>query len=72
VIVLAPLPRLYRWLVLVVLLLGSLLSGVWLAQVRDFPFGGLLVGTVAGIALGFAALHDFHRRPHQERVRRHP
>jgi hypothetical protein len=69
---LAPLPRLYRWLVLAVLLVGSLTAGVWLAQARDFPFGGLLVGSVAGLALAFAALHDFHRGPPQQRVRRHP
>ena len=69
---LAPLPRLYRWLVLVVLLVGSLTGGVWLAQARGFPFGGLLVGSVAGVALAFAALHDFHRGPHEQRARRHP
>ena len=69
---LAPLPRLYRWLVLVVLLVGSLAAGVLLAQTRDFPLGGLLIGTLAGLALAFAALHDFHRRPHEQRVRRLP
>ncbi|MFC6288541.1 hypothetical protein ACFP3Q_15545 [Nocardioides sp. GCM10027113] len=66
---LAPLPRLYRWLVLAVLLLGSLGAGVWLAQTYTFPFGGLLIGSLAGLALGFAALHDFQRRG---TARRHP
>jgi hypothetical protein len=55
---------------MVVLLLGSLAAGVWLSQSRDFPFGGLLVGSLAGGALAFAAIHDFHRRPHERRVRR--
>ena len=58
---LAPLPRLYRVaLTLLVLVLG-IAGGVVVAQMADlsFPLGGLLVGSIAGLGVGFLLVHDF-------------
>lgn len=59
---LAPLPRLHR-VVLTLLVLGlGLAGGAAAAQVWElsFPLGGLAVGSGAGLAVGFLLVHDFH------------
>ena len=68
---LAPLPRLYR-VVLTLLVLGlGLAGGVVVAQAWNlsFPLGGLVVGSAAGLAIGFLLVHDFHRPARAVRVR---
>ena len=69
---LAPLPRLYRLVVMASVLVLGIGSGVWLARTWDFPLGGLLVGTAAGLLAAFLLVHDFHGRARSSRVpRRH-
>lgn len=68
--VLAPLPRLYRLLVLASVLTVCIGAGVWLARSYDLPFGGVLVGTSAGLLIAFAVLHDFRGRTRPTRVPR--
>ena len=68
---LAPLPRLYRLIVVASLLAVCIVSGISLARYHDLPLGGLLVGSAAGLLLAFAALHDFHRRSGVRVPRRH-
>lgn len=71
---LAPLPRLYR--VALILLVASLGLGAGLvaAQAWDLslPLGGLLVGSAAGLGVGYLFVHDFHRHPPGVRAHRTP
>jgi hypothetical protein len=67
---LAPLPRLYRIVVVAVVLALGLAGGVWLAQEIALPAGGLLVGCVGGILVAYLLIHDFHH--HQPRPARIP
>lgn len=69
---LAPLPRLYRLLLTLVVLGLGLLAGVVAAQIwgLHLPLGGLLVGSAAGLAIGFLLVHDFHHQPRPVRVTR--
>jgi ABC-type Mn2+/Zn2+ transport system permease subunit len=69
--VLAPLPRLYRLIVLASLLAVCIVAGISLARYYDLPLGGLLVGSAAGVLLAFATLHDFHRRNSSRVPHRH-
>ena len=56
-----PLPALYRVLIAGLVLLLSLAFGIWLAQSRDLPLGGVGVGLGAGSLLAFLFVHDFRR-----------
>lgn len=56
-----PLPTLHRVLIAGLVVLLSLASGIWLAQHRDLPLGGLGVGIGAGCLLAFLLVHDFRR-----------
>lgn len=71
---LGPLPRLYRSLVATTAIIVFIAGGIWLAQLRPLPVGGLLVGSVAGVLIAFVLVHDFHQRRTQPAriVRRHP
>lgn len=75
---LAPLPRLHR-VVLTLLVLGlGIMGGVAAAQASglSLPAGGLVVGSAAGLAIGFLLVHDFHHQatadPRPARVLRRP
>lgn len=60
-----PLPALYRLLTAGLVLLLSVVAGVWLARSYDLPLGGVGVGLGAGSLLAFLLVHDFRRtRPH--------
>jgi len=67
---LAPLPRLYRIVVVAVVLALGLGAGVLMAQSWDLPAGGVLVGSLAGLALAYLLVHDFHHAPRPARVPR--
>jgi peptidoglycan/LPS O-acetylase OafA/YrhL len=70
---LAPLPRLYRIVVVAVVLALGIGAGVWLTQSWDLPAGGFVVGCLAGLVIAYLLVHDFHRpQPRTARVtRRH-
>lgn len=72
---LGPLPRLYRYVVLAVVLVGFILLGLWLAlQVPAMPTLGLAgvgIGAAAGLVVAFLLLHEGHRHPRAARSRRH-
>ncbi len=69
---LAPLPRLHRVVLIVLVLALGITGGVVAAQVWGFslPMGGLLVGSLAGLGIGFLLVHDFHPAPRPVRVSR--
>ena len=66
----APLPRLYRMIVVAVLLAIGIGAGAVLAQFWDLPAGGVLVGCLAGLAVAYLVVHDFHHAPRPARVPR--
>lgn len=75
---LAPLPRLHR-VVLTLLVLGlGIVAGVAAAQAwgLSLPAGGLVIGSAAGLVVGFLLVHDFHHHaaaePRPVRVLRRP
>jgi multisubunit Na+/H+ antiporter MnhE subunit len=67
---LAPLPRLYRIIVVASVLVVGIVAGVWVAQSYALPTGGLLVGTGAGLVVAYLLTHDFHQRPRPVRIHR--
>lgn len=69
---LAPLPRLHRLVLTAVFLTLGTAAGVVAAQAwgLSLPLGGLLVGSAAGLTLGFLLVHDFHHAPRPARVPR--
>ena len=67
---LAPLPRLYRIIVVAIVVALGIAGGVWLAPQVALPAGGLLVGTVGGVLVAFLLIHDFHQQPRPARVPR--
>jgi hypothetical protein len=67
---LAPLPRLYRFVLIAVVLALGIGAGAWLAQLTDLPAGGVLVGSVAGLLIAYLLVHDFHHAPRPARVQR--
>jgi hypothetical protein len=67
---LAPLPRLYRIVLFLVVLCLGIGSGVVLTSSLDLPAGGVLVGTAAGLAVAYLLVHDFHHAPRPARVPR--
>jgi hypothetical protein len=72
--VFGPLPQLHRLLVVLTAVLVGGASGLWIAQFSSLPaaaVAGVLWGVLAGIAIGYVLLHDFHHRPRAVRVRRH-
>ena len=64
-----PLPRLYRVLVVAVLLALSLAGGVWIADYLDLPLGGIGLGLAGGCVLAYLLTHDFSR-PKSVRITR--
>lgn len=71
---LAPLPHLHRVVLTVLVLALGIVAGVIAGQVWGFslPVGGLLVGSMVGLGIGFLLVHDFHSAPRPARVtRRH-
>ena len=73
--VLGPLPSLHRLLVVGVVLVVGICSGAWIALFTPLQVAapaGALLGAVAGVAAGFALVHDFSQpRSRTGRVRRH-
>lgn len=69
---LAPLPRLHRVVLIVLVLALGITGGVVAAQAWGFslPMGGLLVGSLAGLGIGFLLVHDFRPAPRTVRVPR--
>ncbi|CAM3623316.1 hypothetical protein [Nocardioides zeicaulis] len=71
---LGPLPALHRFLVVLAVVAVFLGLGVWLGVDPGVSLdlrAGALVGTVAGLGLAFALVHDFHHRQARPvRVRR--
>ena len=67
---LAPLPRLYRMIVVSVVLALGIGAGVLLTQFWDLPAGGVLVGSLAGLGVAYLLVHDFHHAPRPARVPR--
>jgi hypothetical protein len=69
---LAPLPRLHRVVLTLLVLALGISGGVAAAQVWGFslPVGGLLVGSLAGLGMGYLLVHDFHHEPRPARVLR--
>ncbi|WP_395659900.1 hypothetical protein [Nocardioides sp.] len=73
-LVIGPLPRLHRLLVVVTSLIVGMLSGIWLVNATGVPAlvaAGVGWGLLAGLLLTYVLLHDFHHRPQPVRVRRH-
>lgn len=54
-----PLPRLYKALVVAVLVALCLAGGVWVAAWFDLPLGGIGVGLGAGCVLAYLLTRDF-------------
>ncbi len=72
--VFGPLPQLHRVLVVLTALAAGVASGAWIGHFSPLPVAavaGALWGGLAGILLSYVLLHDFHRRAHPVRVRRH-
>ena len=67
-----PLPQLYRYLIVGLVVLLSLAGGIWLAGYLELPLGGIGVGLGAGCLLAFVLTHDFGHRTRDARVRRRP
>lgn len=66
------LPRIYRWRTVAIALLVFVAAGAWLVTSTPIPLvtpAGGLVGAVAGIAVGYALVHDFSRRTRSVQVR---
>jgi hypothetical protein len=71
--VLGPLPRLYRVLLIIVSVVVFLVAGAWVGHLSAVPVpiaAGALLGAVAGLAVAWALLHDFHHAAHPARVPR--
>jgi hypothetical protein len=69
---LAPLPRLYRHLVVATMLIIGVASGVWITQatsVSAVASAGAGLGALAGILAAYALVHDFSHRPRPRPVR---
>lgn len=67
-----PLPRLYRLLIVVVAVVAFLGAGALVAQLSAVPVPlplGALLGALAGVAVSWALVHDFHGRPRPQSVR---
>lgn len=69
-LMLAPLPRLYRFTVVALVLALCLGAGVIAAEAWSvpLPLGGLLAGTLVGLGLAFLLVHDFHHQPRAARA----
>lgn len=68
---LAPLPRLYRDLVVAIVLVIGMASGAWIAlatSVSVVAGTGAALGALAGLVAAFALVHDFSHQPHPIRV----
>lgn len=67
---LAPLPRLYRFGLTVLVVALGIAAGLGAASAWDLslPLGGLLVGSVAGLGVGYLLVHDFHHVPDGARM----
>ena len=73
-LVIGPLPRLHRLIVVAAALIVAIASGAWLAHfspLTDAVAVGAIWGGLAGIVLAYVLVHDFHAHPHAIRVRRH-
>jgi hypothetical protein len=68
---LAPLPKLYRDLVVAIVLLIGVGSGLWVTQVTSLSAvagAGALFGAAVGLVAAYALVHDFSHRPRPVRV----
>lgn len=72
---LAPLPRLHRFVLTALVVALGIAGGLFAARTYELslPLGGLLVGSIAGLGVGYLLVHDFHRTPgaHAARAPRH-
>ncbi|MCW2798153.1 hypothetical protein [Nocardioides sp.] len=71
---LAPLPRLYRDLVVVAALIVGVVSGIWITQVTSVSLvaeAGALLGALAGIVAAYVLVHDFSHSARSARIARH-
>ncbi len=68
-----PLPPLYRWRTIAVVLLVCVTLGAWLAFSTPLPVmvtAGALLGGLAGVLLAYLLVHDFSaRQPRPVRVK---
>ena len=72
-LVIGPLPRLHRTLVVTAALIVAIASGAWIAHflpIQVAAAAGALWGAFAGLVLAYILVHDFHRS-RAVRVRRH-
>ena len=73
-VVMGPLPQLYRLVIAGVVVASAVAGGVWLAHWFALPLGGIGVGLAAGSLLAYLVTHDFGSadRPARESRRRWP
>lgn len=69
---LGPMPKRYRSTMAVIALVASLGIGLWLGALPGVPVvvsAGVVLGLIAGVALAWVMIHDWHapshRTPHQ-------
>jgi hypothetical protein len=72
-LVLGPLPKLYRLVLATVSVVVFVAAGLWLGEEADplTPPLGAVLGVMAGVLVAWAMVHDFHDRARPLRVRRH-
>jgi hypothetical protein len=61
-------------LLLAAALVVGIASGAWIANLAALPVAvsaGAVIGAVAGLALGYVVVHDFHAHAPPMRARRH-
>ncbi|MCW2766399.1 MAG: hypothetical protein JWO11_2358 [Nocardioides sp.] len=71
---LAPLPRLYRDIVVVTVLIIGVASGIWITQATSLSAvagAGALFGAAAGLIAAYVVVHDFSHRARGTRIARH-
>ena len=66
---LGPLPRLYRSLTVVAILILGVAAGAWVAHMTALPVAasvGAWLGAGAAALLAYAVVHDFHPDLHRD------
>lgn len=69
-----PLPRLYRLLMIGASVAGFLAAGAWVGHLPVAPVPpavGAVLGALAGVAVAWALVHDFHADAQPARADRH-